>query len=143
MLYQISELKNQRFTQENKKIDKTELFKRRLYSFVLKLIQFIDVLPNNRTTRVLGDQLLRSGTSILANYAEAKSSSSRKDYINFFSYSLKSANESLVWLSLLRDTSNGDKNELEWLLNELEEISKIFASSILTLKGREIFNVHI
>lgn len=136
MLYQISELKNQSFTQENKKIDKTELFKRRLYSFVLKLIQFIDVLPNNRTTRVLGDQLLRSGTSILANYAEAKSSSSRKDYVNFFSYSLKSANESLVWLSLLRDTSNGDKNELDWFLNELEEISKIFASSILTLKGK-------
>ena len=135
MLYQRSNIKDQKYN-FNIKEDKTELFKRRLYSFTLRLIRFIEALPYNRTTKILGDQLLRSGTSILANYIEAQASSSRKDYINFFHYSLKSANESKVWLSLLRDTGNGDRKEIEWLLQELDEISKIFGSSILTLRGK-------
>ena len=61
----------------------------------------------------------------------------RKDFVNFFTYSLKSSNESKVWLTLLRDTSKGDQKELEWLLKELIEIANIFASSILTLKGKK------
>ena len=115
---------------------KSEAFKRRLYQFVLRLIRFIEKLPENRTTRIIGDQLLRSGTSILGNYIEGKSASSKRDYINFFNHSLKSANESKVWLTILRDLNYGDKKEAEWLLNELNEISRIFASSILTLKGK-------
>ncbi len=85
----------------------------------------------------MGKQFLRSGTSILANYIEANSASSKKDFINFFTHSLKSANESKVWLVLLRDTNKGDKNELKWLLKELIEIANILASSILTLKGKK------
>ena len=79
----------------------------------------------------------RSGTSILANYIEANSASSRRDFINFFTHALKSANESKVWLCLLRDTDKGDQKELGWLLKELIEISNIIASSILTLKGKK------
>jgi four helix bundle protein len=80
---------------------------------------------------------LRSITSILANYIEANAASSRKDFINFFTYSLKSSNESKVWFALLRDTNKGDKREIEYLLKELIEISKILATSILTLKGKK------
>jgi len=119
--------------------DKKEEFKRRLYSFVLRLLRFISSLPKNQITKIIGDQLIRSGTSILANYIEAQSSSSRRDYTNFFHHALKSANESKVWLALLRDTNNGDKQEIEWLLNELKEIADILASSILTLKGKGNF----
>lgn len=60
-----------------------------------------------------------------------------KDFINFFSYALKSANESKVWLSLLRDTNKGNIDEIDKLLKELIEISKVLASSILTLKGKK------
>ena len=77
------------------------------------------------------------GTSVLANYIEANSASSKKDFINFFSHSLKSANESKVWLTLLRDTNKGDQEELKRLLDELIEIANIIASSILTLKGKK------
>jgi len=119
--------------------DKKEEFKRRLYSFVLRLLRFISALPKNQITKIIGDQLIRSGTSVLANYIEAQSSSSRRDYTNFFHHALKSANESKVWLALLRDTNNGDKQEIEWLLNELKEIADILASSILTLKGKRNF----
>jgi len=112
-------------------------FKKRLYSWVLRLIKFLDKLPKDSISSVMGKQLLRSGTSILANYIEANSASSKKDFINFFTHSLKSANESKVWLCLLRDTDKGDKKELEWLLNELIEVSNVVASSILTLKGKK------
>ena len=111
-------------------------FKKRLYVWVLDLIKFIDSLPKDSVCNVMGKQLLRSGTSVLANYVEANSASSKKDFINFFTHSLKSSNESKVWLSLLKDTNKGDKQNIEKLLKELTEISNIIASGIITLKGK-------
>lgn len=112
-------------------------FKKRLYSFVLRLIKFIENLKKSATSRIVGDQLIRSGTGILGTYIEGLSASSKREYTNYFNYSLKSANESKVWVSVLKDTGNGDRNEANWLLKELEEYSKIFASSIMTLKDRK------
>jgi len=111
-------------------------FKKRLYKFVLKLIEFIDKLSNDNVSRRIGDQLLRSGTSILGNYIEGQSASSKKDFTNYFNTSLKSSNESKLWFALLRDSKRAKPKEVNWFLQELEEISKIFASSILTLKGK-------
>ncbi|OGM92421.1 hypothetical protein A2935_03180 [Candidatus Wolfebacteria bacterium RIFCSPLOWO2_01_FULL_47_17b] len=121
---------------ENDSVKFKNEFKRRLYAWVLRLIKFIDNLPRDSVCDVTGKQLLRSGTSVLANYIEANSASSKKDFINFFTHSLKSANESKMWLALLRDTGKGDRIELEWLLKELIEIANILASSIITLKGK-------
>jgi len=118
------------------KNNKTEEFKRRLYKFVLRLIKFVENLRKSQTSRIIGDQLIRSGTGILGTYIEGLSASSKREYTNYFNYSLKSANESKVWVSVLRDTGNGDKEEAGNLLKELSEISHIFASSILTLKGK-------
>ncbi len=112
-------------------------FKKRLYSYVLRLVKFIDRMPKSNVADVMGKQLLRSGTSVLANYVEANSASSRKDFINFFTHSLKSANESKVWLTLLRNTGYGNVPELNWLISEQVEIANILASSILTLKGKK------
>ena len=114
---------------------KNEL-RKRLYAWVLRLIKFVGTLPKDLISGVIIKQLLRSGTSVLANFAEANSASSKKDFINFFTHALKSANESEMWLALLRDTRKGDAVELECLLKELVEISNILASSILTLKGK-------
>ncbi|MEK7513240.1 MAG: four helix bundle protein [Patescibacteria group bacterium] len=112
-----------------------EEFKKRMYAWVLRLIKFIDDLPHAPSRDVIGKQLLRSGTSILANYVEANSASSRKDFINFFTHSLKSRNESKVWLTLLRDTGERSK-EIDWLVQECTEVCNIIAASILTLKGK-------
>ena len=121
---------------ENDSVKFKNEFKRQLYSWVLRLIKFTDRLPKDSVCSVMGKQLLRSGTSVLANYIEANSASSKKDFINFFTHALKSANESKVWLTLLRDTDKGDKTELSWLLNELVEIANVLASSIITMKGK-------
>ncbi len=112
-------------------------FKNRLYQFVLRLIKFISSLPKNSISIVIVNQAMRSSTSILANYIEARASSSRKEFTNYFQYSLKSANETVIWLMLLKDTNNGDQKELEYLLKELNEIANIFGSSIIKLKGKK------
>jgi len=111
-------------------------FKKRIYQFISDVIKFIDQLPKNEITRVFVNQILRSCTSIGANYIEAQASSSRKDFTNFFHHALKSANETMFWLCLLRDTGKCKKEDAEKLLKELKEISKIFGSSIITLKGK-------
>lgn len=111
--------------------------KKRIYVWTLKLVRFIDDAPKGRSVDVMANQLIRSGTSIGANYIEAQAASSKKDFTNFFHYALKSANESKFWLALLRDTQKVDKEEVKALLDELVEICNILGSSILTLKGKK------
>jgi len=118
-------------------IDKTRIkteFRQRLYNFTLRLIEFIDKLPRENTSRRLGDQLLRSGTSVIGNYVEGQSASSKKDFANYLNTCLKSSNESKLWLTLLRDSRRVRSTETEWFLTELEEFSRISASSIITLR---------
>lgn len=119
----------------NKEIFK-EGFEKRVYGFVLRLIKFIDSLSKDRSSDIISNQLIRSGTSIGANYFEAKGASSKNDFANFFSYSLKSANESKFWLSVLIDAKKCDIPEGVELLKETSEIANILASSILTMKGK-------
>jgi len=115
---------------------KTDL-KRRAYQYSIRIIEFIDALPQNASTTVITNQLLRSATSIGANIIEAKAASSKRDFTNFFSHSLKSANESLYWLGLLRDAKKISNPQLEYLLNETKELANMLGSSILTLKGKK------
>lgn len=110
--------------------------KTKTYQFALKIIRFIDSLPNDISTKIIARQLLRAATSIGANIVEAQASPSRKDFTNFFSHSLKSANETKYWLELLRDANKTDKRIVDALINEVEEIANILGSSILTLKGK-------
>lgn len=117
---------------------KTEL-KYRCYYYSIEIIKFLSTLPEKRVYWVISDQLLRSATSIGANIVEAKSSSSRRDFIKFFEISLKSANETKYWLGLLRDATEADKDKISRLLKETEEISKMLGSSLLTLKNKRKF----
>ena len=121
---------------QNEKAKIKQEFKKRLYDFTLKLIDFLDKLPNDNVSRRIGDQLLRSGTSIIANYIEGQAASSKKDFTNYFNISLKSANESKLWLALLRDSKRIKAADASWFVSERDEIANIFGSSILTLKGR-------
>lgn len=120
-------------TINKKEVRKNDL-KTRIYKWVLGLISYVNTLPKDMTTEVLVKQLLRSGTSIGANYTEAQAGSSRKDFANFVSHSLKSANESKFWLALLKDTRKKDAAIITELLNELTELSNILGASLVTLK---------
>ena len=104
-----------------------EEFKKRINKYVLRLIKFLGTLPKDIITREIIRQLMRSGTSIGANYFEAFYASSKKDYQNYFRHSLKSANESMFWLKLLQESDlvpASLKSGCSWLLKETNELSK-------------------
>jgi len=123
---------------KNDKSKFKEEFKKRLYKFTLDLIKYVGTLNNKDVVvRVISDQLTRSGTSVLANYIEGQASSSKREFINFFRISLKSANETKVWIALLRDSHKADRDVSNYLLKEVGEIANIFGSSVLTLKGKK------
>lgn len=132
MLAQNSNFKPQN---NNSKV-KSEL-KYRCYFFSIQIIKFLNTLPRKRVYWVIADQLLRCSTSIGANVVEAKSSSSRKDFIKFYEIALKSANETKYWLGLLRDAISLDEKIINQLLREVDELSKMLGSSILTLKNKK------
>jgi len=67
---------------------------------------------------------------------EAKSASSKKDFINFYQIALKSANETKYWLCILRDGLKIKEDVVSPLLVEVEEIAKIIAASLLTMKNK-------
>jgi four helix bundle protein len=116
-----------------------EEFRARIYGYIIRLIKFLNSLPNDSVTGEVKRQLMRSGSSIGANYFEAQSASSKKDYQNFFNHSLKSANESKFWLNVLSDSELVPKDlmvECMWLEKETNEFANIFASSILTMTGK-------
>jgi four helix bundle protein len=121
---------------QNEKLKFKEEFKSRVYTFALKVVSFIEQLPKEQSSRIMGDQLLRSATSIGANVVEAQGAASRKDYANFFAYALKSANETKFWLSLLHDSGKAEREATAELLKEVTEIANILAASIMTLKGK-------
>ncbi len=109
----------------------------RAYKFSLDAIKLVEEFPNKRIAWIITDQLLRSITSVGANLIEAKSASSKKDFIKYYEIALKSANESKYWLCLARDAKMTSKEKIRMLLLEAEEISKIIAASLLKLKGKK------
>jgi four helix bundle protein len=111
-------------------------FNKRLIRFSLDVIKVCREAQKDRGLWAIIDQLIRSATSIGANIIEAKSASSKLDYLKYFQIALKSANETKYWLILLRESSSSFKNQAETLLKETDEISKILGAGILTMKGK-------
>ncbi|MCM8820727.1 MAG: four helix bundle protein [Candidatus Omnitrophica bacterium] len=117
---------------QNSKIE----LKLRCYKFSLQVIALVDTLPNKRSIRVIIDQLIRAATSIGANLIEARASSSRLEFKRFYEIALKSANETKYWLGLLKDSGLGDKNKIDELLKETNEISNMLAAGVIKLKKK-------
>jgi len=109
-------------------------FDKRLYMYAVSVVRCIDVFSKDTSSQVIAKQLVRSGTSVVANIVEAKGASSKKDYINFYTHSLKSANESKLWIGLARDTGKLAKSIAGPLLKETKEIANILGASIITMK---------
>ena len=115
---------------------KKEDIKIRSYQFSLKILNLCKNLPNKKVYWTISDQLLRSAMSIGANIVEARSSSSLKEFVNFYQIALKSANETQYWLCLLRDggLEEIDIEKVKLLLIEAGIISRVLAKSVITMK---------
>lgn len=108
----------------------------RAYNFAKNIIALLDQTPKDYVTQTLGKQLIRSATSIGANIIEAHAASSKKDFTNFLSHALKSANETKFWLGLLRDTRDIQK-DISPLLTETHQLANILGASIHTLRTKK------
>ncbi len=124
--------------QNDKEKFKNDFYKR-LIRFSLEIIKLCKLMREDRNLWPIADQLIRSSTSVGANVIEAKSSSSKREYIKFFEIALKSANETKYWLMLVRESSTAFASEAERLLKEANEIAKILGSGVLTMKGKKKF----
>ena len=109
--------------------------RQRCYQFSKDVITLIKNEKVERLHYSIIDQLIRSATSIGANVVEGRAGSSKRDFKNFYNIALKSANETKYWICLIRDTNilNMEKETLNKLLKEADEISKIIASIIINL----------
>lgn len=107
---------------------------KRTKTFAVRIIKFVASLPRNKITDTLGRQLLKSGTSIGANYCEAKSAESRDDFIHKIGIVEKETNETKYWLELFEESDMGDIEERKVLLKEVTELLAIFVKSGKTAK---------
>jgi four helix bundle protein len=118
---------------------KRDNIEKRSRDYALSVIHLLNKLPKSYMYQTMGRQLLRSATSVGANIVEAQAGSSKRDFANFLSHALKSANESRFWLSLLRDSCFVCREEIDRIIKETNELANILGASILTLKGKRKF----
>ena len=74
---------------------------KRTIDFAVRIIKVVKTLPTDFTGKHLGNQLLRSGTSPAAHYAEARSAESKKDFVHKLKIGLKELNETRIWLKII------------------------------------------
>lgn len=112
----------------------------RTKQFALAVIKFVSALPKNKINDVMSYQLLRSGTSIGANYREANRAQSHSDFIHKISLVEKEAAESQYWLELFEELNSCDSEDRNWLLNECNQLIAIFVSIGKTAKNNRTSN---
>lgn len=133
-MYQVNQRSKIKY--QNQDQNKKPELKYRAFYLSLDVIRFVESLAYKPSLKIIIDQLIRSITSIGANIVEAKSSSSKREFMNYFQIALKSANETKYWLALLRELVPAKKQEIDAFIKETDELSKIIGTSILTMKGK-------
>jgi four helix bundle protein len=115
---------------------KHDNLKERTKSFALRIIRLVESLPKSRTAEVVGRQLLRSGTSVAANYRSACRARSNADFIAKMGLVEEEADESIFWMEILVDAKIMEKKLLTDLMGEADELLAIFVSSIKTARKK-------
>ncbi|WP_457592299.1 four helix bundle protein [Hydrogenimonas sp.] len=108
------------------------------FRFAVRIVKLYKFLTEDGGEFILSKQLLRSGTSIGANVAEAQSAQSKKDFISKMSIAQKEARESNYWIQLLLETGYLPKksDKVKSLQNDLESIVRLLSAIIISSKNR-------
>jgi four helix bundle protein len=113
-----------------------EEMKARTKKFALRIIKLVNSLPKTPAANTIGKQLLRSGTSVGANYRSACRAKSTADFISKLSVVEEEADESIYWMELLTESNIVRRELLSNLINEADQIVAIIVKSIKTAKLR-------
>ncbi len=108
----------------------------RTAAFALRIIRLVEALPRNRVTDVIGRQLLRSGTSVGANYRSACRARSPADFISKMGIMEEEADETVYWIELLVCAGFLKKSRTDDVVNEAHQLVAIAVSSINTARKR-------
>ncbi|MFN3167881.1 MAG: four helix bundle protein [Phycisphaeraceae bacterium] len=103
--------------------------------FAQRVVKLVDALPSSVAGREIGRQLLRSATSVGANFRAARRGRSSREYLAKISIVVEEADESEYWLELIRDCGLLSKRQVGPLLQEATELTKIFASTRRTARA--------
>jgi len=107
------------------------------YLFAIRIVELCKMLINSKKEYILSKQILRSGTAIGALIREAEFGQSKADFTNKLSVALKEANETLYWISLLKDTHYIDAKLYASLEEDCKELIKMLVSSVKTSKANK------
>ena len=112
----------------------SEQIKERTKQFAIRIVDLFRALPKNEESKVFGRQVLRSGTSVAANYRAVCRSRSKAEFISKIGIVVEEADETVLWLELLVDTGIITIEKMKDLLREANELLAIFAASQRTAK---------
>ncbi len=104
------------------------------YSFAIRMVRMYQHLTEQKREFVLSKQCLRSGTSIGAMIRESAFAQSKPDFIHKLSIAAKEANETIYWLSLLKDTDYLEEKSFTSICKDCTELIKLLTASIITSK---------
>ena len=110
------------------------IIEKKSFDFAIRIVKLYKYLCNNKKEYVLSKQVLRSGTSIGANVAEAQQAQSKEDFISKLSIALKETTETKYWLRLLNATNYLNQSEIKSILDDCIEIEKILTSILRSSK---------
>jgi four helix bundle protein len=113
-----------------------EDLKKRTRIFAVEVIKFTETLPKSGTADVICRQLVRSGTSVGANYRSSCRAKSTADFISKMGYVEEEADETMYWLELLEEAGIKNKQEIAKLWKEADEIVAMTVASIRTARKK-------
>ena len=114
----------------------TNELKLRTKKFSILIIDLVEKLPNTIAGKTIANQIIRSGTSVGANYRAVCRARSDKEFISKMYIVLEEADETMFWLELIIERKWFDENEILRLLDEGNQLTAIFVSSLKTVNAR-------
>ncbi|HEY2172165.1 MAG TPA: four helix bundle protein [Candidatus Angelobacter sp.] len=109
----------------------------RTKKFAIRIVRLFRALPRTTDAQVMGKQLLRSGTSVAANYRAVCRARSTAEFIARIGIVAEEADESVLWIELLEETETLSSEKLRDIKREARELAAIFSASQKTAKGNK------
>jgi four helix bundle protein len=103
--------------------------KLRSKKFAIKIVKLVEELPNTKAGNTVGNQIIRSGTSVAANYRSACRARSNADFISKITVVEEECDETLFWLELIVESDLIEKQKINDLIKEADELTAIFTAS--------------
>jgi four helix bundle protein len=113
-----------------------ENLKERTFRFSNNMISFVELMPERKASSVVSFQLLKSATSVGANYRAAKRARSNKEFISKINIVLEEVDETLYWLEIIKEQKWVEGDVLGMLLKESDELTAIFTKTLITMNQK-------